>query len=130
MNTTEMLEKIGESLKSTATVTSVFGEPVHTEGKTVIPVARVAYGFGAGFGSGLHKHDSNNGQQAEGEGGGGGGGVTAFPAGVLEITPTHTRFIRFMDTSLLAGVFAAGAVLGILISGSISGSRAWQKADA
>ena len=48
MHATEMLQRIGESLGSTATVKSVFGEPIHAEGKTVVPVAKVAYGFGAG----------------------------------------------------------------------------------
>jgi len=52
MNATEMLQRIGQSLASTATVKSVFGEPIHAEGKTVVPVAKVAYGFGAGGGSG------------------------------------------------------------------------------
>ena len=67
MNATEMLQRIGESLGSTATVISVFGEPSHAEGKTVVPVAKVAYGFGAGGGSG------NRGSGEGGEGGGAAG---------------------------------------------------------
>ena len=108
MGAADILEKIGESLGSTATVKSVFGEPIHTEGKTVIPVAKVAYGFGAGAGTGPKKGDGESGQKAEG--GGGGGGVRAFPAGALEITPDQTRFIPFTDVRLLAGAFAAGAL--------------------
>jgi uncharacterized spore protein YtfJ len=42
MIASEMLQKIGETLGSTATVRSVFGEPIHSEGKTVVPVAKVA----------------------------------------------------------------------------------------
>src|SRR5581483_514443 len=99
MNASEMLQKIGETLGSTATVKSVFGEPIHADGKTVVPIAKVAYGFGAGGGSG-----PNN----KGEGGGGGGGVRAFPAGALEITPETTRFIPFTDVRWLAAAFAAG----------------------
>jgi len=38
MSGTEMLQKIGETLGSTATVRSVFGEPIQIEGKTVVPV--------------------------------------------------------------------------------------------
>lgn len=106
MHATEMLQKIGDSLGSTATVKSVFGEPIQAEGKTVVPIAKVAYGFGAGGGS----QDNKTGRQ--GEGGGGGGGVRAFPAGALEITATSTRFIPFTDFRSLAAVFAAGAVLG------------------
>ena len=82
MNATDLLARIGETLGSTATVKSVFGEPISVNGKTVVPVAKVAYGFGGGFGAG--KNTSHTEQQ--GEGGGGGGGVRAFPAGALEIT--------------------------------------------
>ncbi len=112
MNATELLEKIGESLGSAATVKSVFGEPVHAEGKTVVPVAKVAYGFGAG--AGQKRLNSADGPDA-GSGGGGGGGVGVFPAGVLEITGTRTRFIPFIDLRLLAGAFAAGVVVGKML---------------
>jgi len=106
MNATEMLQKVGETLGSTATVKSVFGEPIQAGGKTVVPIAKVAYGFGAGGGSGPDK---------KGEGGGGGGGVRAFPAGALEITETTTRFIPFADVRSLAAVFAAGIALGAFL---------------
>jgi len=104
MNATEMLQRIGETLGSTATVKSVFGEPIHAAGKTVVPIAKVAYGFGAGGGAGPDK-----------KGEGGGGGVRAFPAGALEITETTTRFIPFANVSWLAGAFAAGAALGLFM---------------
>ena len=51
----------------------------------------------------------------QGEGGGGGGGVRAFPAGVLEITGTNTRFLPFLDPKWLAVAFTAGAMLGTLV---------------
>jgi uncharacterized spore protein YtfJ len=119
MNATEMLEKISQSLGSSATVKSVFGDPIQVEGKTVVPIAKVAYGFGAGGGSGPRKHNGagpdNPGEKAEG--GGGGGGVRAYPAGALEITATGTRFIPFTDLRWLGGAFAAGALIGSLILG-------------
>jgi len=114
MNATEMLEKISDSLGTSANVRSVFGEPIHSEGKTVVPVAKVAYGFGAGSGAGRGKGNEESGRNAEG--GGGGGGVRAFPAGALEITAGQTRFIAFRDPRWLAGAFAAGALLGTLLS--------------
>jgi uncharacterized spore protein YtfJ len=113
MNTTEMLGKIGETLGTTATVKSVFGEPIHAEGKTVVPVATVAYGFGAGGGRRPAKHDGAAGESPEG--GGGGGGVRAYPAGALEITQAGTRFVPYADLRWLAGAFAAGAALGGLL---------------
>jgi uncharacterized spore protein YtfJ len=111
MNAVDLLQRIGETLGSTATVKSVFGEPIHANGKTVVPVAKVAYGFGGGFGTGKDGAHTDR----EGEGGGGGGGVRAFPAGALEITDTGTRFVPFTDVGQLVGAFVGGAVIGALI---------------
>lgn len=113
MNTADILEKIGDKLGSTATVRAVYGEPILAEGKTVVPIAKVAYGFGAGSGRGKRA----NAGDAEGggnhaEGGGGGGGVRAFPAGALEITQEGTRFIPYTDIRPLAAAFAVGLLLG------------------
>jgi len=113
MAATDILHQIGESLGSSATVKSVFGEPIQTEGRTVIPVAKVAYGFGGGFGSGHGKADPETGRH--GEDGGGDGGVHAFPAGPLEITANGTRFVAFPNLRSLAGAFAAGAMLSSLV---------------
>jgi uncharacterized spore protein YtfJ len=107
MDAADLLHKIGETLGSTATVKSVFGEPISAHGKTVVPVAKVAYGFGGGFGAGRHGAQADR----QGEGGGGGGGVRAYPAGALEITGTGTRFVPFTDLKWLVAAFAAGAVL-------------------
>jgi len=117
MNASEILDRIGEKLGSTATVKAVYGEPIQASGKTVVPVAKVAYGFGGGFGSGHGKHagDGEPGAEARhGEGGGGGGGVRAFPAGALEITDEGTRFVPYTDVRPFAVAFAAGALLGAL----------------
>jgi uncharacterized spore protein YtfJ len=110
MNATEILEKIGLSLGSAGTVKSVFGEPIHAEGRIVVPIAKIAFGFGGGSGAGPDRRGENAGKF--GEGGGGGGGVRAFPAGALEITATGTRFIPFTGLHLLAGAFLVGLVFG------------------
>lgn len=86
----EVFKSISERLQSAATVKTVYGDPITAEGKTIIPVARVRYGFGGGSGS-----RGGNGSQ-EG-GGGGGGGVEVTPIGILEVTPGETRFISFED---------------------------------
>jgi len=114
MNATDLLEKITSSLNSTATVKSVFGDPIHAEGRTVVPVAKVAYGFGAGAGGGYGKPGTE--ASRHGEGGGGGGGVKAWPAGALEITSTGTRFIPFLDPRVLGLAFAVGIIAGKLLS--------------
>jgi uncharacterized spore protein YtfJ len=127
MTASDLLESIGEKLGSTATVKTVYGEPIQANGKTVVPIAKVAYGFGAGFGSGHGKHNGHDiaahenasheaGHEARhGEGGGGGGGVRAFPAGALEITDSGTRFVPFVDFRPLAAAFAMGALMGVLL---------------
>lgn len=113
MNATSLLQQIAEKLGSTATVKSVFGEPIHLSGKTVVPVAKVAYGFGGGFGMGKDASHADS----RGEGGGGGGGVRAFPAGALEITDGQTRFVPFTDARSLVVAFAAGALLAAVVVG-------------
>jgi uncharacterized spore protein YtfJ len=114
MGANEMLQRLGESLGSTASVKSVFGDPIQVGEKTVVPVASVTFGFGGGFGSGRGTDSSPADGRAEG--GGGGGGLRAVPAGALEITESQTRFIPFHDTRWLAGAFAAGVLLGAFFS--------------
>jgi uncharacterized spore protein YtfJ len=102
MDVKETLQAIGERLQTGATVKAVFGDPVTAGDRTVIPVARVRFGFGAG--GGTRSHDEG--------GGGGGGGVRADPAGMIEISPAGTTFIAFPDYRRLAVAFA----LGILVA--------------
>lgn len=106
----ELLEKIATGLNTAANVKSVFGEPILAEGRTVVPVAKVAYGFGGGAGGGYGKPGTES--SRHGEGGGGGGGVRAWPAGALEITATGTRFIPYFDARVVGIAFAAGLIAG------------------
>src|SRR6185436_3057926 len=103
MSASDILRTIGETVASAANVKSVFGEPIHVHGKTVVPVAKIAYGFGAGVGAGKKSNDPE--RQADG---GGGGGVRAFPAGALEITDQRTRFVPFADLRWIGVAFVAG----------------------
>lgn len=73
------LDRLAERVGAHATVRAVFGEPIDRGDLTVIPVARVRWGFGGGAGSGT------DGASGTGTGAGGGGGVTADPVGHLEI---------------------------------------------
>jgi uncharacterized spore protein YtfJ len=112
MNAAAVLQRIGETFGSTASVKAVFGEPIHSQGKTVVPVAKVAYALGGGFGSGKAPGPADR----HGEGGGGGGAVRAFPAGALEITDAGTRFVPFVDVKLLGVALAAGVMIGGLLA--------------
>jgi uncharacterized spore protein YtfJ len=99
------LESMFEPLTRSATVKSVFGEAITANGKTIIPVARVAYGFGGGRGRKHREADSPEGE-------GGGGGVYAVPVGVLEVTEAQTRFIALTDRRKLTGAALVGFCLG------------------
>ncbi len=120
MEPRNLLQTFKDSLLSNATVKSVYGDPVTFADRTIVPVARVAYGFGGGFGSRLKAGQvpaALNGDLAPrvpgDEAGGGGGGVAAMPLGVVEITPTRTRFIRFGEGRRLAAAAAIGLAAGI-----------------
>jgi uncharacterized spore protein YtfJ len=95
----QLLSRIGQ-IHEKATTKTVFGEPLHANGRTVIPVARVQYGFGFGAGRDDEKDDG----EVEGtkEGGGGGGGVSVRPIAVLEITDEETKMKPIFDVNRLA----------------------------
>jgi uncharacterized spore protein YtfJ len=113
MDLQKYFEGIQHVLSSSANVKTVFGDPISAEGKTIIPVARVRYGFGGGMGSGPTRSGE---EQRIGEGGGGGGGVIAQPVGVLEVSASGTRFIPVQSRKRLAGLVFAGFIAGWLWS--------------
>jgi uncharacterized spore protein YtfJ len=106
MNSQEsVVTQIAERVKSSADVRVVYGDPISANGRTIIPVSQVMYGFGGGSGQG-----------EEGSGGGGGGGVQVKPLGVLEMTDNDTRFVPIMDV----GRMARYALIGLfLVTGSV-----------
>lgn len=101
MNVKETLEALAEQLQTTG-VRTIFGDPVSAEGRTIIPVARVAYGFGGGGGSGKRPGQSPD---VNGEGaGGGGGGPPSSPRLILRCHASRryesryvTRYQRLMS---------------------------------
>ena len=110
MSTQALLQSLRESILSQASVKAIYGEPVSAHGKTVVPVARIMYGYCAGAGTGGVGDSS-----ARGEGGGGGGGVRAIPVGVIEISDQQTRFVPITNHRRLAGAVLAGIGLGMLL---------------
>ena len=105
MSDQEVVTSIADRLKASGDVKIAFGEPRVIEGKTIVPVATVAYAFGGGSGTG-----------PQGPGSGGGGGLRVKPLGVLEITPESTRFVPVVDAMRLAtmGICASVCVVWML----------------
>jgi uncharacterized spore protein YtfJ len=94
------------NLQRKATVNAAFGKPVTTEGRTIIPVAEVAYGFRLGF----RASDTPDEQPEEAESGGGGGASRTRPLGVIEVTQEGVRVEPVVDEQKIA--LATGALIG------------------
>jgi uncharacterized spore protein YtfJ len=104
MNVPEILKIIGEQIQACASGKLAFAEPVSMADRMVIPVAWVRYDFGAGGGGpAVYRRMTD-----EGGGGGGGGQVSVVPAGIVEITPTGTRFIPIPDGKEIFALIASG----------------------
>ncbi len=114
-----LVERLGERIGVHARAEMVYGDPVERGGVTVIPVARVRWGFGGGFGSGSGP------DRETGQGGGGGGGVTASPAGYIEIKNGTTEFkpIRDLPQMLLAiaVIVSAGGFATVMLLRGLRG---------
>jgi uncharacterized spore protein YtfJ len=97
------LRDLGERLGSTATVERLYGSPVQQGSVTVVPVARVRYGFGAGTS-----------REEDEEELGGGGGVQATPIGFIVLEGEHAEFREIRDrTSESLGMAAMVAAAGL-----------------
>jgi uncharacterized spore protein YtfJ len=110
--TSNFLEGVAERLGFSARAGAVFGEPVERGGVTVIPVAKVRYGFGGGSGTDT-KDDDTKSKNAEGSGGG--GGVSASPAGFIEIHDGFAEFKRISDWSSVVPLLLASAASAWLV---------------
>lgn len=106
MRVAKTLRSLGDHLQVGASVRNVYGDPVNIGRRTVIPIARVSYGFGVG---GSEEADSERG------GSGGGAAMSARPVGALEITEAGTRFIPFIDPSRLGMALMLGFLIGLTI---------------
>ena len=115
----QLLERLAELIGAKAGVHVVFGDPIRQGDMTVIPVARVRWGFGGGGGR------TEEPPSGPASGSGGGGGVAADPVGYLEINPDGATFqpIHAPYPSplfvIIAGLTAAVVIraLGRLIRG-------------
>lgn len=119
MENVNFVENVATRLGQSASVKNVYGEPIVRGERTILPVARVAYGFGGGMGRKGAPHvpaeGQSNGQPDSGAGGG--GGLRACASGVFEITDTGTRFIPANNTMQLLGAALVGFLAGAWMKG-------------
>ncbi|AFL89518.1 hypothetical protein Terro_3301 [Terriglobus roseus DSM 18391] len=119
MDVPKILKTIGEQISTFASGKLAFAEPISVADRTIIPVAWVRYDFGAGGSTpGAYR------RVAKQEGGGGGGGqVSVIPAGMIEITPTSTRFIPIPDATKAFALVTSSAAESGMDNGSASNGQ-------
>ena len=116
MTVQETLKGIVEQIRDTATVKTIYGEPVKTEGKTIVPVARVRYGFGGGGGTQEQgPTPDEGGGPKQNVGGGGGGGIDVTPIGFIEVTQDETRFVSFEERPRIIKAAFILSLLGLFL---------------
>lgn len=107
------ISTLADKIGTRTNVQTVFGEAITHGGVTVIPVAKVRWGFGGGGGSG-EKPESHE----SGSGSGGGGGAQSSPLGYIEITDNHAEYRPIKDIASMWPAFLGGAIaLYIALSG-------------
>lgn len=111
----ELFDRVVGTVGRSAHVETVYGEPVESNGRTVIPAASVGYGFGGGAG-GDYSDEGDDRDPEAGYGYGYGGGVSAKPVGALEIGEDGARFVRFDERAPAGALLAAGVLIGLWLS--------------
>jgi len=99
----DFLDGMAERFGATAKAATIFGSPIERDEITVIPVAKVAYGFGGGRGRG-----------SMGDGSGGGGGMRVSPVGYIEMRNGGAAYKPIRNWAELIPAIAAGGLLMLL----------------
>ena len=94
-------------LREKANVNACFGDPVTAEGRTVIPVAKIGYGFAVMSGHEMTAEKKVT-EKTAGKAGSSGGAMRARPLAVVEMTPARVWVEPIVDEQKLA---LAGALL-------------------
>jgi len=102
------VERVAERMGMQASAKAVYAEAVERDGVTVIPVAKVRWGFGGGTGRKQGKR-----------GKGGGGGLHAAPLGYIEIKEGQTEFKPIRDPMSLVPLMAMGGLAGWIVLRSL-----------
>ena len=99
-----------------------FGTPVERDGHTIIPGARVSFGYGMGFGGGQEAAKNIDGEFSQGDGGGGGGGGgggSSTPVAIIDVSERGVEIEPVTDSTRIAlasFTFAAWALFWITMT--------------
>lgn len=91
-----------QDMQSNAGWKTVFGDVIEVDGRRLIPVASVQYGFGMGGGQGT--------RESGGTPGGGGGGMRAEPVALIELSDGQVRIAPIVNVTRLA-------IVALLVAG-------------
>ena len=108
--TDQLFERFADKIGGKAGGRSAFGEPVIRGELSIVPVARVRWGFGAGSGAPMDPD-----QPAMVTGAGAGGAVMVDPIGYLEIGPGGTQFKPIAAAYPSALFVLAGGITATLV---------------
>ncbi len=104
----DLQERFAE-MQGKANWKAVFGEVLEIDGRRLIPVASVQYGFGMGGGQrpaerggARTKSPQKDGHPPLGGGGGGGGGARIEPVALIDITDGRLRVEPIINVTRLA----------------------------
>jgi len=131
MDIQSIISQVRSLLGKSAGAEVSFGDPAQVGDLSIIPVARVVFGFGGGGGKGpvqvKIKNSTSEQPEPGGEaaektdadssapdnfGGGGGGGVKTDPLGIYTIKNDKVRFYPVVS---IRDILAAVAIVGVLI---------------
>ena len=101
MKVEEILKAVTEEITNMVSTKTVIGEHITIEGRTIIPVTKVCFGFGSGGGEGKGKIG------VEGLGGGGGGGGVVQPIAFIVVSREDVKVYSLKEkgiVSQLAGI--------------------------
>ncbi len=105
------VQSVVDRLQQHANVKTVYGEPVTLEGRTIIPLSKVAYAFGGGLGGQMVSSD----YAGNTEGIGFGAAINVNPIGVIEITDEQINYISIESRKKLFLAALAGAAVALFL---------------
>lgn len=103
------LQKRFQEMQTKTGVRAVFGEVIEVDGRRLIPVAGVTYGFCMGGGQGPTPQEKGEKKANPPLGGGGGGGMRVEPIAVIEVTTDSVKIQPIVNVTRVA---IAGLLVG------------------